>query len=181
MAEDRKTMSRAARAALFCCIAVAGVIADQLVKELMRTMLAPGERMTLIPNVMDLVLVENTGAAFSIGEGATWLFSLVAVVVVVYAFVWVLRDDGMRPALVAALACVAGGGAGNLIDRVWRGSVTDFLATTFIDFPVFNVADILVTCGVFVAFLLVVAGESQDGDAHADEGQEGAGRKDQQA
>ena len=48
----------------------------------------------------------------------------------------------------------AGGGIGNAIDRVVAGKVTDFFATTFMDFAVFNVADIFITCGVVVAFVL---------------------------
>lgn len=171
MAEHMRTMGRAARVGAFVGIAAAGVIADQATKALMRAMLVPGERTTLIDGVMDLLLVENTGAAFSIGEGATWLFSLVALAVVVLALAWVVRDGSMRPALVVSLACVAGGGAGNLIDRVVRGSVTDFLATAFIDFPVFNVADILVTLGVIVSFLLVLAdGRDQDEDGGVEKG-----------
>jgi signal peptidase II len=173
----RTTKGRAARIGAFVGIAAAGVIVDQATKALMRATLVPGERTALVPGVMDLLLVENTGAAFSIGEGATWLFSLVALAVIVLALAWVVRDGTMRPALVASLACVAGGGAGNLIDRIVRGSVTDFLATAFIDFPVFNVADILVTLGVIVSFLLVLAeGRDQDGDGAGDAGPGDEGR-----
>lgn len=59
----------------------------------------------------------------------------------------------MPMGLVCSLGLVAGGGVGNLIDRIVAGEVTDFFATTFVNFPVFNVADIFVTCGV-VAVLL---------------------------
>ena len=61
--------------------------------------------------------------------------------------------------LTVGLSCVAGGGIGNMIDRLVQGSVTDFLATTFIDFPVFNVADIFVTCGVAVCLLIVLTSD----------------------
>ena len=61
----------------------------------------------------------------------------------------------MHAPLVVSLACVAGGGVGNMLDRLLRGSVTDFLCTTFMDFPVFNVADILVTLGVIATLVLV--------------------------
>ena len=60
----------------------------------------------------------------------------------------------MPAPLAAALGAVAGGGVGNLIDRVIAGQVTDFFATAFIDFPVFNVADIFVTCGVILSLIL---------------------------
>mgnify|MGYP002733727527 FL=1 len=60
----------------------------------------------------------------------------------------------MPPALLAMLGCVCGGGIGNAIDRVMAGRVTDFFATTFMDFAVFNVADVFITCGVILAFIL---------------------------
>ena len=55
--------------------------------------------------------------------------------------------------LTASVACVVGGGLGNMVDRLARGSVTDFIATAFIDFPVFNVADIAVTCGIAISLI----------------------------
>ena len=54
-----------------------------------------------------------------------------------------------------SLGVICGGGAGNLIDRFVRGSVTDFFATEFIKFPIFNVADIAISLGIFVAFILI--------------------------
>ena len=148
-------MGRPARVACFLAVAVAGVVCDQLTKEAMRGLLAGGARRVLVPGIMDLVLVENTSAAFSIGEGAGAAFALVALAVAVGALVWVAREDDMHAPLVVSLACVAGGGVGNMLDRLLRGSVTDFLCTTFMDFPVFNVADILVTLGVIATLVLV--------------------------
>ena len=74
-------------------------------------------------------------------------FVVVALVVVAGAVALAWREP--LPAwLSALLGCVVGGGVGNMVDRIAAGSVTDFLATTFMDFPVFNVADIFVTCGI---------------------------------
>ena len=153
MPATTKALSRGRRIALFCAIAAAGVIADQLSKACMRSALAAG-RTTLLPGIMDLVLVENTGAAFSLGEGAGALFCVVALVVVAAALLFVVKTDDIPASLVITLACVAGGGIGNLIDRVVFGSVTDFFCTTFIDYPVFNVADILITCGVIASLAI---------------------------
>ena len=106
--------------------------------------------------------MENTGAAFSIGRGATWFFVGCAVVAFVVACMLVWNNELPFP-LVLSLGCVAGGGLGNMIDRVATGSVTDFLATAFIDFPVFNVADIFVTCGVVVSLVLYLRWEATEG------------------
>ncbi len=142
-----------ARLGVLIAITLAGVAADQLVKALMRTMLADGPR-TLIPGVMDLVLVENSGAAFSLGEGATPLFVLVALAVVAAVAYFIARTPQASLALVVSMSCVAAGGLGNMVDRLAKGTVTDFFCTTFVSFPVFNVADIFVTLGVLVTFVL---------------------------
>ena len=137
----------------FAVVAVAGVVLDQVTKAWARAALAAG-RVTVVPGVLDLVLVKNTGAAFSIGSGATWAFALLAVVIVAALVAWVVRERAMPAPLACALGAVAGGGVGNLIDRVAAGEVTDFFATTFVSFPVFNVADIFVTCGVVLVLVL---------------------------
>ena len=137
----------------FCGVAAAGVVLDQVTKAWARAALASG-RVTIVPGVMDLVLVKNTGAAFSIGSGSTWVFALLAVVIVGACAAWVWREHTMPTPLACALGAVAAGGIGNLIDRVAAGEVTDFFATTFVDFPVFNVADIFVTCGVVLVMAL---------------------------
>ena len=146
--------SRATRLALFALVAAAVVLLDQLSKAAVRAALVPGEPVTLIPGVMDLSLVYNTGAAFSLGEGAGPLFVAIAAVISC-AGLWVAwRRTDVPMSLLLVIAGVAGGGIGNAIDRVTLGAVTDFFKTTFIDFAVFNVADIFVTCGVFVALVL---------------------------
>lgn len=126
---------------------------------------------TLIPGVLALLRVENTGAAFSIGQGSSWIFVICAMAAFVVACTLVWRNDLPLP-LILSLGCVAGGGVGNMIDRLATGSVTDFLATTFISFPVFNVADIFVTCGVAVSLVLYLRWEATEGigDASNDAG-----------
>lgn len=129
------------------------VALDQATKAVMRGFLADGGSVTLIPGVMDLQLVFNQGAAFGMGDGGAWLFVAVAVAVLVASAAYVLRGTP-SPALSVTLGAVAGGGLGNLIDRVATGSVTDFFMPTFVHFAVFNVADIAITCGAVVAFVL---------------------------
>lgn len=137
---------RGRRMLLYWGIVIMAVAIDQATKAAARKLLDATPR-PAIPGVIDLVHAENTGAAFSIGEGATWLFAAIAVACVLATLcaVWRVRDLPMW--LVAPISLVAGGAFGNLIDRVMRGSVTDFVATAFIDFPVFNVADVCVTVG----------------------------------
>ncbi len=151
-APDNRAGSR--RLALFVLVAAAVVALDQASKAAARAALVPGEPVAFIPGVMDLSLVYNTGAAFSLGEGAGPFFVLVAAAIALFG-AWVAwRRVDMPTSLALVLAAVAGGGIGNAIDRVALGAVTDFFATTFVDFAIFNVADIFVTCGVFMALVL---------------------------
>lgn len=146
--------ARAGRLALAAIIMLAVVALDQLSKAWARAALAEAS-MTFIPGILDFRLAFNTGAAFSIGQGKGLLFVAVAVAVAIAIFVLVWREPKLPLPLVCALSCVAGGGLGNMIDRVALGKVTDFIATAFIDFPIFNVADMFVTCGVVVAIVLI--------------------------
>ncbi|WP_417802330.1 signal peptidase II [Thermophilibacter provencensis] len=151
---DATSPARARRLALFALVAAAAVVLDQLSKLAARDLLVPGEPVTLIPGVMDLSLVYNTGAAFSLGEGGGPLFVVLAAAILVAGLVVAWRRADVPLPLLLAVAAVAGGGVGNAIDRVALGAVTDFFKTTFVDFAVFNVADVFVTCGVVLAVVL---------------------------
>ena len=154
MAAQLKTTALSRRLGTFAGAAALVAVVDQLVKVWARSALTEGVPVPFIPNVMDLCLVYNTGAAFSMGEGQGLLFVLIAAVITIGCIVLCCKEETVPLPLSAALGCVAGGGIGNAIDRIIAGQVTDFFATTFMDFAVFNVADVFITCGVFVAFVL---------------------------
>lgn len=144
----------AARVAGFLGCGALVVTLDQAAKAWARATLVPGRPLTLVPGVMDLSLVYNRGAAFSMGEGAGALFVLVACAVLAFGLWVAVRHTEVPAPLVALLGCVAGGGVGNAIDRLVAGQVTDFFATTFVRFAVFNVADVFITVGVVAAFVV---------------------------
>ena len=160
------------REAIYGLVALICVILDQTTKVLARMYLAPGEAVPFIPGILDLCLVTNTGAAFSMGLGLSWLFAIVAVAVVV-ALAWALWiTDGLPPFLCIFAGILAGGGIGNLIDRLAQGSVVDFLSTAFMDFPIFNVADICVDVGVVCGFIGLLWWDRQQEGVPDDAGDE---------
>ena len=132
-------------------VALAVLLVDQLTKLAVR---AVGEALhvTVIPGVIDFMFVRNIGAAFSMGEGHGIAFAVLALAVIVAIAVYLIRAPQLAHLEVVGMAMVAGGAIGNAIDRLAFGFVTDFIATTFIDFPVFNVADIGITLGVVLLF-----------------------------
>jgi len=121
---------------------------DQLVKFLVRAQIPLGESVPFLPSLMNLTYVQNTGAAFSLFAGHTWILTLISLAVSLFLAALLLRRRFFRrPFGRIALAVVLAGAVGNLIDRVCFGFVTDMFQTTFIRFAVFNVADICVVLG----------------------------------
>lgn len=153
---------RRTRITLFLAMAAVAVILDQIVKAWVRSALPKtGDTAPFIPGVLRLLHVENTGAAFSMGEGKGFFFVAIAVAIFILALLAVWKEDLSVP-FALALGAVAGGGIGNMIDRLVQGSVTDFFATQFMDFPVFNVADIFVTLGVICVLICLMREGGED-------------------
>ncbi|MRS12489.1 MAG: signal peptidase II [Actinobacteria bacterium] len=138
------------RVALLATTVIAIVAADQYTKSFVRAAFDLGESRALIPGLLWLTRVKNTGAAFGMLKGQTWLLVGVAfAVLAAVAFVAVkIRPRGVFAQF--ALGMVTAGAIGNLIDRLSAGGVTDFFDLGW--FPVFNVADISLDVG---AVLLV--------------------------
>jgi signal peptidase II len=123
------------------------VIADQVTKYLVRANIPLGGSVEFLPGIMDFTYVKNTGMAFSMFSDYTWVLTLLSAVVTVVLLVFLIRKELVHPFAVTCLSLVIAGAIGNLIDRALLGYVTDMLRTLFMDFAVFNVADICVTCG----------------------------------
>ena len=153
---------------------VACVAADQLVKFWTVANLALYESTPLLPGIVELMYIQNTGGGFSILSGQTWL--LTAVTIVLMAVVgWIMYKKWYpHPLAMWTLTLVLGGGIGNLIDRVRLGYVVDMFNFQFMNYPVFNVADILVVCGAigFAAYYLLLDDKVQKALKAAEEGNE---------
>ena len=141
------------------CLALASlacVASDQAVKALVVHTMQLGQTERFLPPLLQLTRVHNYGAAWSSFSGARWLLIFLTAAGM-GVLVWLLVRVVRHPLGQWALACVIGGGSGNLIDRVRLGYVVDMLNTMFMDFPVFNVADIFVVCGTVLAMIYYLA------------------------
>ena len=124
------------------------VAADQFTKYLTVVNIPLYEELPFIPGLLQLTYVQNTGAAFSSFEGQQWLFALIFVAFTgMLAYEYFKKPMGFTIFERWCIAAIYGGGLGNMIDRVRMGYVVDMIETTFMEFPVFNVADCFITCG----------------------------------
>ncbi len=142
--------------AIICGVLVVGL--DQLTKYLITIHMDPNEIITVIPSILKFHRIPpNTGIAFGNLEGQTWMIITVTVFIMIICIGLLIRKTFDSKLMFWALCLVLGGGVGNLIDRVFRGGgVIDFLEFGFIDFPVFNVADVAVCVGAGLMFLYFV-------------------------
>ena len=134
------------------------VAADQALKLWIVANLGLYESMPLLPGIVELYYIQNTGGGFSILTGHTWILAaLTAVLMAVMAWLLV-KKIFTHPLAVWTLVLILGGGLGNLIDRVRLGYVVDMFNFQFMSYPVFNIADILVVCGAigFAVYYLLI-------------------------
>ena len=134
------------------------VLLDQLFKRWITVTMVVGEQKDVFPGLLSLSHVENYGAAFSILSGKRWLLAAIMLVAILIIVAILLRyNEGFWGTL--GLSAVLGGAVGNLIDRVFTGHVVDMFEFKFIQFAIFNVADVFITLGgiTFLVFFIVTS------------------------
>ncbi|NHA66780.1 signal peptidase II [Phycicoccus flavus] len=145
---------------LLVLIAVVVLLADQATKILALALLTPGEPVDVIGSAIRLNLIRNPGAAFSLGDGSTWVLTIVSLAILVGVVV-AARRVANRPWAVA-LGMLLGGAIGNLVDRLvrepgpGRGHVVDFI--DYFGWFIGNVADIAIVLAAGVVVLLAQRG-----------------------
>ena len=173
--------------AVFVVIAVLLAAVDQFTKYLTVEFVKPAGSIPLIKigdtEWLNLTYCENTGMSFSLLEGQRAILIAVPVILIA-AVIWVVFTGKLgsdRVDVMIALSALAGGGLGNLIDRIWQGYVVDFIDVRIINFAIFNFADICAVCGgIYFGIMIAIdeikedkakkaAGEHNDGGDTTDE------------
>jgi signal peptidase II len=162
----------AAAGTLIAILAVVVLAADQFSKYLAITFLPPEERVEILGEFLQFYLIRNPGAAFSLGEGVTWLFTI-ALAVVAGVIVWLAATRVSSRAWAIVLGLLLGGVLGNLTDRIVRepgfpvGHVVDFILTPWMWFwttpAIYNVADMFIVTMMIGVAILVLTGLRMDG------------------
>ena len=128
-------------------LALLAVVLDQVTKILAVKYLMPVDTVPIIKNVLHLTYLENTGAAFGSLKNSRWVFLAVSTFAIIALVFYMFRFKPKNRVLSAGLAFIIGGGIGNMIDRLAKGYVVDFVDFRLINFAVFNVADSFVCVG----------------------------------
>ena len=143
---------------LYVMLTILLIVIDQVVKFLVRANIPLGDSVPFLPHVLELTYVQNTGAAFSLLAEHTWILTLISVLVVIVMVIALWKKVLTHPLGVVPAVLVLSGGLGNLIDRLFLGFVTDMFQTLFMNFAVFNVADICITVGAVWLAVYVLFG-----------------------
>ncbi|MGO1744839.1 MAG: signal peptidase II [Microbacterium gubbeenense] len=165
-------LSAPAAGIIIAVLAIVVLAADQASKQLAVTRLTEFEPVQVLGEALQWNLVFNPGAAFSLGEGVTWIFTIaLALVACAIVFLAITRVRTRSWAIVLGL--LLGGVLGNLTDRLFRdpgfgvGHVVDFILTPWMWFwtnpAIYNVADMFIVCGMIAVAVLVLIGINFDG------------------
>ncbi|MDQ4212969.1 signal peptidase II [Microbacterium capsulatum] len=168
----RQPLRGSAAGAIIAILAVIVLAADQFVKYLTITHLPLQKPVPVLGEFLQLFYVRNAGAAFSLGESVTWIFTI-ALAVVAVVIVW--KAFSVRARLWAVvLGALLGGVLGNLTDRMFRapgfpvGHVVDMISMPWMIPAIFNVADMFIVTGMISIALLVISGLRLDGTRDRD-------------
>lgn len=143
-------------------VTAACLLADQWLKWWVSAHIRLGGFHPLIPSVLGLTNLHNSGAAWSMLEGKQWFFIIISILALIIIAICLYRSRGHRQTTIC-FSLILAGALGNFIDRLRFGYVVDMFQTLFVSFPIFNVADVCLTVGI-IWLIIIVLREDTDHD-----------------
>lgn len=130
--------------ALLIILGIFIILLDQITKAILI-----GRNITIIPNILNFTYTENTGVAFGIGSN-NLLFIIIVNIILLGIIIKFIKErkEQVNFSILVSLILILSGGIGNLIDRIVRGYVIDFIDINLFNFPNFNIADISISIGI---------------------------------
>lgn len=137
---------------LVIILGISIVLIDQVLKGLLVE-----QNFEIIPNILNITCTKNTGMAFGIGKSNLYIIIIVNIIII-GAVIKILIDRGKHLDLkiLISLLLILSGGIGNLIDRLFRGYVIDYIDINILDFPNFNIADISIALGIVLLIIYII-------------------------
>ena len=148
MTSDKKISLKMRLLSFFAVIVLLG--ADQLIKYFVDLNLKGKPAVVVIKNVLQFNYLENDGAMMGFMGGKTTIMTILAVVCVVVMIAVIFTGVIKDPVDYCCTLLMISGGLGNIVDRIFRGYVIDYIEVLFVDFYIFNFADCLITVAAFV-------------------------------
>ena len=142
------------------------ILSDQITKYLVHSRMLLGQSFEFIPFILNITYVTNTGAAFGILQNHRWVFmssTTLAIIGMIFALRY-LHKRKQFPFMRIAIAFMLGGGIGNMFDRVTKGYVIDFMDLAFVNFAIFNLADMYIIFGA-ISFCVYIITNAREIDA----------------
>lgn len=129
---------------------------DLIIKKVVVDNIALYENVVFIEGLFSWTYVQNTGMAWSMFDGNPELLSVFTGILIFAALVYLALPLKRALAYDICVPVIIAGGAANMIDRMTRGFVVDYIRTLFVDFPVYNFADCLITCGAAALMIYLI-------------------------
>ena len=151
---------------LAIAVSVLFLVADRVSKYLVDTNMELFDSIPFIPKFLDFYYIHNTGGAWGVFSGKTWLLVVTTAAVMIACIVVLIKNGRKNPLFFWSICLVLSGGVGNMIDRIFNeGKVIDFIRTLFMEFPIFNIADCAVVIGaglLILHFVLEIIAEEKE-------------------
>lgn len=141
---------------IFTLITLLLIICDQVSKIAVLKYLKPVGTTVVLKDILSLTYVENRGAAFGILQNSRWVFICTTIIILAVLIIYKIKYKPQGKIINTSLCLLISGAIGNLIDRIFRGFVVDMLEVTFIEYPVFNVADCFVVVGAILLGIYIM-------------------------
>ncbi len=135
------------------------IIIDRIIKLVCLSNLDIGDGISIIDNIFSITLVTNTGAAFSLFSSNTLFLIILSFIVIGIIYFFFIKDQKLSNFMQITYGILLGGIIGNLIDRIIYGYVIDYLNFSFINFPVFNFADICIVISIIILIINILKGD----------------------
>lgn len=144
-----------------CFFSIIFLVIDQAIKFYLSSKMILNQSTILIKNFLNLTYVHNTGAAFSLFEGNTWLLILIGVLAVIGLIIYISKLAHISDFDMFIYSLLLGGVLGNLIDRIVHGYVIDYISLNLFGyhFPIFNFADMCIVVSVILIFITALKGD----------------------
>ena len=132
------------------------LIIDQISKLLINTKMTLHQEIVIIPKLLSIFYVKNTGAAFSMLQDNTIFLTVINALFIIVLHMFIKKEKDLSKFSCLSLGLIMGGMFGNLLDRIIHHGVIDFIYISLIDFPVFNIADMGITIGVVLLIINII-------------------------